>query len=59
MADHRVTDLSYGHLGKASYDTEENEWKFSVNLDQSVLSRLHDSTVLTVGRILNSATYTI
>ncbi|KAF8863503.1 hypothetical protein BDZ45DRAFT_722283 [Acephala macrosclerotiorum] len=34
MTDHRVTDLSYGHLGKASYDTEENEWKFSVNLDQ-------------------------
>jgi RNA polymerase I-specific transcription initiation factor RRN6 len=35
MADHPVTDLSYGHLGKASYDTEENEWKFSVDLNNS------------------------
>ncbi|KUJ18094.1 uncharacterized protein LY89DRAFT_614583 [Mollisia scopiformis] len=35
MADHRVTDLSYGHLGKASYHTEGNEWKFSVDLDHT------------------------
>jgi len=29
MTDHRVTDLSYGHLGKASYDIEESQWTFS------------------------------
>ncbi|KAE9375423.1 hypothetical protein N431DRAFT_402951 [Stipitochalara longipes BDJ] len=34
MTDHRVTDLSYGHLGKASYDTEENQWTFSSPKDQ-------------------------
>jgi RNA polymerase I-specific transcription initiation factor RRN6 len=38
MTDHRVTDLSYGHLGKASYDTEENQWTFSNTKDQSKLS---------------------
>jgi hypothetical protein len=34
MTDHRVTDLSYGHLGKASYDTDENQWIFSNTKDQ-------------------------
>jgi RNA polymerase I-specific transcription initiation factor RRN6 len=30
MTDHRVTDLSYGHLGEATYDIDTNEWIFSV-----------------------------
>lgn len=29
MTDHRVTDISYGHLGVASYDLEEQGWIFS------------------------------
>lgn len=29
MTDHRVTDLSHGHPGKATYDTEEQKWTFS------------------------------
>lgn len=33
MTDHSVTDLSYGHLGKASYDTEETQWTFSKSVD--------------------------
>lgn len=37
MTDHRVTDLSYGHLGKASYDTEENQWTFSNTKDKGEL----------------------
>jgi RNA polymerase I-specific transcription initiation factor RRN6 len=37
MTDHRVTDLSYGHLGKASYDTEENQWSFSNTKDKGEL----------------------
>ncbi|KAH8811781.1 RNA polymerase I-specific transcription initiation factor RRN6-like protein [Xylogone sp. PMI_703] len=32
MTDHRVTDLSYGQLGEASYDTHEKEWHFSRSL---------------------------
>ena len=35
MTDHRVTDLSYGLPGKATYDVEEKHWEFSVNFDQS------------------------
>ncbi len=34
MTDHRVTDLSYGHLGKAIYDIEGKEWNFSLDTDQ-------------------------
>jgi hypothetical protein len=29
MTDHRVTGLSYGQLGEASYDAEEQAWSFS------------------------------
>jgi hypothetical protein len=29
MTDHRTTDLSYGHLGEASYDADEKSWHFS------------------------------
>jgi len=29
MTDHRATDLSYGHLGEASYDVDEQSWSFS------------------------------
>ncbi|EKD12846.1 uncharacterized protein L3040_007000 [Drepanopeziza brunnea f. sp. 'multigermtubi'] len=29
MTDHRVTDLSHGQLGEATYDPEEQRWKFS------------------------------
>ncbi|CZT06333.1 uncharacterized protein RCO7_03333 [Rhynchosporium graminicola] len=29
MTDHRVTDLAIGHPGKATYDPEEQEWRFS------------------------------
>ncbi|PBP20490.1 hypothetical protein BUE80_DR008811 [Diplocarpon rosae] len=29
MTDHRVTDLSHGHPGRATYNTEERGWKFS------------------------------
>ncbi|KIN05550.1 hypothetical protein OIDMADRAFT_188861 [Oidiodendron maius Zn] len=31
MADRRVSDLSYGHLGDASYDIDERQWEFSVD----------------------------
>ncbi|CAG8958326.1 hypothetical protein HYFRA_00000682 [Hymenoscyphus fraxineus] len=31
MTDHRPTDLGYGHPGKATYDTEERQWVFSIN----------------------------
>jgi len=34
MTDRRVTDLSYGHLGEASYDTEVNRWEFSNTKDR-------------------------
>jgi len=34
MTDHRVTDLSYGHLGQATYDPEAQEWTFSVDVNQ-------------------------
>ena len=30
MTDHRVTDLSYGHLGEATYDIDTGEWRFSM-----------------------------
>ena len=30
MIDHRVTDLSYGHLGEVTYDVDSNKWHFSV-----------------------------
>ncbi|KAL3422449.1 hypothetical protein PVAG01_06605 [Phlyctema vagabunda] len=29
MTDHRVDDLSYGHLGEATYDIDTKEWDFS------------------------------
>lgn len=29
MTDHRVTEITYGHLGEASYDLEEQNWTFS------------------------------
>lgn len=29
MTDRRATDLSYGHLGEASYDVDEHSWHFS------------------------------
>lgn len=29
MTDHRVTEITYGHLGEASYDLEEQSWTFS------------------------------
>jgi hypothetical protein len=29
MADRRGTDLTYGHLGEATYDTVEQKWSFS------------------------------
>jgi len=31
MANYRATDLSYGHLGEASYDVDEQNWFFSRN----------------------------
>jgi RNA polymerase I-specific transcription initiation factor RRN6 len=37
MTDHRVTDLSYGHLGNASYDTDGNQWTFSNTKDEGEL----------------------
>ncbi|KAG4432629.1 hypothetical protein IFR05_011882 [Cadophora sp. M221] len=36
MTDHRVTDLAIGHPGKATYDPEEQEWKFSQTLTGGV-----------------------
>ncbi|PVH84588.1 hypothetical protein DL98DRAFT_569097 [Cadophora sp. DSE1049] len=36
MADHRVTDLAIGHPGRATYDSEDQEWKFSQTLTDSV-----------------------
>jgi RNA polymerase I-specific transcription initiation factor RRN6 len=30
MTDHRLTDLSYGHLGEATYDIDTQEWRFSL-----------------------------
>jgi len=38
MTDHRVTDLAFGHLGQASYDTEERQWVFSRNDAESKLT---------------------
>ena len=29
MTDHRVSDLSYGHLGTAIYDLDEERWLFN------------------------------
>jgi RNA polymerase I-specific transcription initiation factor RRN6 len=37
MADRRVPDLSYGHVGDASYDINEGKWKFSVDTSRSKL----------------------
>ncbi|KAH6722185.1 RNA polymerase I-specific transcription initiation factor RRN6-like protein [Leptodontidium sp. MPI-SDFR-AT-0119] len=37
MTDHRVTDLAIGHPGRATYDPEEQEWKFSQTLTEGVL----------------------
>jgi hypothetical protein len=31
MGDHRVNDLSYGHLGEATYDPDEQSWRFQRN----------------------------
>jgi RNA polymerase I-specific transcription initiation factor RRN6 len=31
MTDHTATDLSYGHLGEATYDIETGEWRFSLD----------------------------
>ena len=37
MTDHRATDLSYGHLGEATYDIETGEWQFSLDpLSQNI-----------------------
>ncbi|KAL2073354.1 hypothetical protein VTL71DRAFT_10678 [Oculimacula yallundae] len=36
MTDHRVTDLAIGQLGQATYDAEEQEWKFSQSLIEEV-----------------------
>lgn len=38
MADRRVPDLSYGHVGDASYDINEGKWNFSVDTSRSKLS---------------------
>lgn len=40
MTDHRVTDLSYGHLGEATYDIDTNEWRFSVEPSAQHLRQL-------------------
>jgi hypothetical protein len=32
MTDHRATDLSYGHLGEASYEVDDTSWHFSREL---------------------------
>ena len=29
MTDHRVSDLSFGHLGAAVYDLDEERWLFN------------------------------
>jgi hypothetical protein len=29
MTDHWVAEITYGHLGEASYDLEEQNWIFS------------------------------
>lgn len=31
MTDHRSTDLSFGHLGEPSYDTDQKQWVFSIS----------------------------
>ena len=38
MTDHRAIDLSYGHLGEASYDLDKKSWYFSREID---LGELH------------------
>jgi hypothetical protein len=32
MADHRVTDICYGHVGEGSYDLDEQNWTFTSEL---------------------------
>ncbi|KAG9235459.1 RNA polymerase I-specific transcription initiation factor RRN6-like protein [Amylocarpus encephaloides] len=34
MTDRRLTDLSYGHPGRATYDVVEHQWTFSVKHDE-------------------------
>lgn len=38
MADRRASDLSYGHLGEAFYDSDERKWRFAVDTSHSKLS---------------------
>ena len=40
MTDHRETDLSYGHLGEATYDIDTKEWRFSVEPSAQKLRQL-------------------
>ena len=35
MANRRSNDLSYGHLGSATYDTKERKWIFGRQSDRS------------------------
>jgi RNA polymerase I-specific transcription initiation factor RRN6 len=40
MTDHRATHLSYGHLGEASYDLDEQSWYFSRDTSLGKLDRV-------------------
>ena len=40
MTDHRATDLSYGHLGEATYDIDRREWRFSVGPSAPIFQQL-------------------
>jgi uncharacterized protein (DUF2336 family) len=60
MTDHRVTDLSYGHLGEALYDVDEQSWYFSseTSLGKCVKSNLR-MNIYNFYRVLHTAFATL
>jgi hypothetical protein len=56
MTDHRATDLSYGHLGEASYDVDEQSWCFPREASLGKLDRVdHTINAYLFHRILHTA----
>lgn len=56
MTDHRPTDLSYGHLGEATYDVDEQSWYFSSKINLGKLHQAdHTDQCLSFDRTLHTA----